>query len=445
DSINGDGGFSGIFEQTPTLLSAHKVANDKVDFLFVVQLENISQNTFANAAIGRLQKQGYRFKTRNYNDFKISEISHQGKTLTFIFYKNFFLASFTPYLIEDAIRAISNSEIQSYKERFISLSDAQSSGLSLYVNFAKTNNLFGAFTKNLPDLPFVSGKYSLTMDSTTLQLSGFTKGSEQWTKVHNSQPATFEMVEVVPENTAYFHHITATDFSEWKSKHIQSIRSSNPKIKKLQDSLKSAFDFHSDQVFDLVNDEIGIAHLESVRARDEHKLLILEVKDMSETLRFFSQLTQRIALARGDSIYTESYSENEIRFLPIRNFPFLIIGEVANGFKQSFYINYRNYLIFSNDLQHLKNLVKSIQNENTWGKSIRMNNFLQRTNDASNIGLYINIPRAWNTFITTLNPTWSEHFKKNAQVYQSIDLAAFQFSSLNGQFFTNYTFSQPTT
>ncbi|MEQ9466465.1 MAG: DUF3352 domain-containing protein [Ekhidna sp.] len=444
DSINGEGGFSAIFEKAPTLASLHKVSNSNVDFLFIVELQNISQNTFANATIGKLQKAGYRFRTRNYNDFKISEISNNGKTLTFIFYKNFFLASFTPYLVEDAIRAISDTELASFREKFTRLSETGVQGMaSIYVNYAKASEAIGAFTSGNVKIPMLSGNYEVMLDSTFIQLSGFSYTKDGWLGTHTTQPATFDMAEVVPENTAYFFHITSTEISKWKEQQIQYLRSTDPKIRNYQDSLKALYDFNADQVFDLIDNEIGVANLESPRSRDEQKLMILEVKDIQESLDFFSQLTQRISIARGDSVYTESYSDNEIRFLPIANFPSTILGNLADGFDQCFYISYRNYLIFSNDLQELKNLISSVQNEDTWGKSIQMNNFLERANNAANVSLFVNIPRAWTNILNTLKPEWEEHFRKNTNAYKSFELAAFQFSYLDGRFFTNYTFTQP--
>ncbi|MEQ8904014.1 hypothetical protein [Ekhidna sp.] len=444
DSINGEGGFTAIFDDAPTIASMHKVSNTEVDFLFIVELQNISQNTFANAAIGRLQESGYRFRTRNYNDFKISEISNEGKTLTFIFHKNFFLASFTPYLVEDAVRAISDSEMLSFKEKFNQLNATGTEGLlSIYVNYAKSGDLMGALITENINFPMIAGNYGLMLDSSFLQLSGFSNATEGWIGTHKEQPATFDMVEIVPENTSHFHHITSVNIGSWKTEQINYLRKKFPAVKSLQDSLKSLYDFNVDQVFDLVDNEIGVASLESPRVRDRQKLMILEVNNVQESLDFFSLLTQRIALARGDSVYTESYSDNEIRFLPIRDFPSTLLGDIADGFDQCFYISYRNYLIFSNDLQELKNLITSILNEDTWGKSIQMNDFFSRTNNAANVSLFVNIPRAWNNMLTTLKPEWEEHFKQNASSYKSIDLAAFQYSYLDGKYFTNYTFTQP--
>ncbi len=444
DSINGDGGFTAIFEDAPIITSVHKVSNSEIDFLFAIQLQNISQNAFTNAAIRRLKDQGYRFKTRNYNDFKISEISNAGKTLTFIFYKNFFLASFTPYLVEDAIRAVSDTDIASFKDKFSLLSPTGTRGVgSIYVNYGEFDELMGAFSGTPLELPFNAGNYELQLDSTFIQLTGFSYANEGWMAIHTQQSSSFEMAEIVPENTAYFYHITSSSFSTWKEKQINYLRSNDDEIRAFQDSLKSKYDFNVDQVFDLIDNEIGVANLESPRSRDRQKLLFLEVKSADESLNFFSQLTERVALSRGDSVYSESYSESEIRFLPIAEFPSTILGQMAEGFEQCFYIGYRNYLIFSNDLESLKDLITSIQNEDTWGKSIQKNDFLARANKSANVSFFVNIPRAWSTIQDEIKPDWGEHFSNNASVYKSIEMAAFQYSYLDGKYYTNYTFSQP--
>ena len=444
DSINGQGGFASIFKNTPALASLHKVSNNELDFLFVVELQNISQNTFANAAVGRLQKSGYRFKTRNYNDFKISEISNMGKTLTFIFFKNFFVASFTPYLVEDAVRVISEGELLSFRNSFLQLENVTESAFgSVYVNYKDFGELAGAIGREKIDFPLLTGGYELVQDSSFIQLSGFSYASDGWITTHNQQPSTFDMAEVVPENTASFYHITSSNFSDWKEKQISYLRKNNPEVRTYQDSLKKAYDFNSDQVFDLIDNEIGIASLESPRRGDNHKLLIFEVKNREESLSFFSQLTERIALARDDTVYSESYSENEIRFLPVSEFPSTILGKPAYGFSQCFYIGYRNYLIFSNDLEELKKLISLIGDEATWGKSLRMNRFLERANKTANLSLFVNVPRAWNTIQNGMKEEWKDHFKDNSEVYKSLEMAAFQYSYADGRYFTNYTFSQP--
>lgn len=444
DSINGDGGFSANFRNLPSLISLHKISNTNFDFLFVLDIQNLAQNTFISATVGQLKAKGFRFKTRNYNGFKISEIGKDGNVFTYIFYKNFFLASFTPYLVEDAIRTISDDDTPSFKQAFNQLNPVSLDGLAtMYINYNQAGNILKALTGNDTNFPLHSGMYSIELDSGYFGASGFSYAKDGWLSTHTEQASSFEMAEIIPSNTAFLHHITSSDFSKWKEKQMAFIKRTDKKASSHQDSLKKAFDFSADQVLDLVDSEIGLATLESVRASEKQKLFILKVKDIGDALTFFEQVTERIAYSRGDSVYSESYSDSEIRFLPIQNFPMTVLGKIAAGFPQCFYMSYRNYLIFSNDLNELKNLVASIQNEDTWGKSLNINRFLDRTNNAANVNLFVNIPRAWSNILPEINAEWQDHFRSNSEAYKSIDFAAFQYSYLDGKYFTNFTFTQP--
>lgn len=435
DSVNGNGGFSTIFKEMPTLISTHKVSSSSLDFLFILDIQNLSQNTFVSAAIGRMKTEGYRFRTRNYNGYKISEIGSGEQMFTYIFHKNFFLGSFTPYLVEDAIRTIEEADILPFDEVH-----AITNG-TIHINFKEFANLVAVFTLDKTSLPLSSGSYELSLDSATLNFSGFSKATDDWIATHKEAPSRFEMAEVIPFNTSLLYHITSSNFSNW---HLEQSKSSNsPEVQALKDSLKSTLDFSADQVFALLDEEIGLAILESGRPDNTDKFFILKVKDTKESLTFFEQLSERIAYARGDSVYTESYSENEIRFLPIANFPSAIIGDLATNFERCFYFSYRNYIVFSNSIQELKSLVNSTQTEDTWGKSIQMNTFLEKANAEANVSLIINIPRFWPTFVSSIKPEWASYFKANEKTYKKLELAAFQFSFLDDKYFTNFTFSQP--
>lgn len=444
DTLNGKGGFSAVFKNAPTLISMHQTSSEDFDFLYVVDLENIAQNTFAEASVNKVKKMGYRVKTRNYNGFEISEISKDSKIFTFIFYKNFALASFTPYLVEDAIRALSGDQ-NPFKGKFINIDDTsqEPSLLKLYVNYEALSTAFSSISLEDTSLPFESGDYSLSMDSNFFSLSGFSYATDTWISTHSQQGATFDMAQVIPENTAYMYHISGIDLKDWKVKHLDYLRANYPDIKSLQDSLKQNYDFDVAQVFDLVDEEIGVVKVEAGSSKDHRMLFILEVQDTKKSLDFIQGLTERVVRSQGDSVYSESYSDNEIRYLPIKDFPSALLGNLASDFSQCFYVNHRNYLIFSNNLQELKAAVYGIQNENTWGKSLRANEFLLRTNNTANVSLFINIPRAISTVQDDLKAGWKNHLSENLSTYQNFEYAAFQFSHIDNKYFTNFTFSQP--
>lgn len=443
DSINGSGGLTTIFKEAPLLISLHKISKNDLDFLFILTIQNISQNTFVGATIGNLKKCGYRFKTRKYNGYKITEISKGHDVFTFIFYKNYLLASFTPYLVEDAIRTLEGNQIP-YMKEFLQKENLPTSGLlDIHMNYEQSSKLLSGISNSEINLPFKNGNFTTQIDSGFISISGFSYADKGWITTQVKQPSGFEMAEVIPENTAYVLHISSSDMASLKEKQMEYITSWEPEIKAYQDSLKRSFDFDPNQVLDLVDKEIGIVQLESGSSRESNRMCILKLVSAENALNFFKHLTDRIARSRGDTVYMEPYSKNEIRYLPIKNFPMTFLGEIAGSFDQSFYINHRNYLIIANDLQELKDLIMSIQNEDTWAKSLRINEFLQRANHAANLSMFINIPRTTKIIKSNVSRSWRKHFETNLSTYQNFEFAAFQFSYLDNRYFTNFTFSQP--
>lgn len=437
DSISGEGGFSSTFQNVPVLISAHKVSNTTIDYLYVVDLQNILQSTFIRSSIARLKQSGYRLKTRNYNGFNIGEMSNGKRPFTFVFHKNFFLASFTPYLVEDGIRTINDHDIFAFRETYKEVPPG-----NIHINYAQLGNLIESFIVSKVQIPLASGSYHIEIDSLFIHLSGLTAPKE-WLRSHASLPGNFEMVEVVPSHAAVFYHFSSSDLWNWKSKQVHFLEN-NPSIKRLNDSLSKVIDYHPGQVFDLIDDEMGLVQLESSTASDDQKLFILKVKDAGEAAAYFRQVTERVAYARGDSAYSESYSERDIRFFPVKAFPKTILGKIAKGFDQCFYINYRNYLIFSNDIQELKSLVSLMDSEETWGKSLHINEFLNHTNAHANVGVFVNIPRAWHLFSQQTKLGWKGYFQSHKNAFGKVELMAFQISWINDQYYTNITFSQPT-
>lgn len=443
DSINGIEGFSSIFNNTPTLISAHQVSMDEVDYLFVLDLQNISQNTFVNAAIGNLQQHNFRIKTRNYNGFKISEISNGPRIFTYIFFKHYFVASFTPYLVEDAIRTVDEGELPHFQQLSQnSINTILGSTITIHTNGEYLGKLIQSVFDAEIDLPIYQGKYEAIIDSAYLYLSGASTVNDGMIQVHQSEPAPFDIIEVVPSNTAYMYHFSSTDMPDWKDRQMKWIRKERH-VSTYQDSLINTYDFQSDQVFDLLDNEMSLLWLEPENSIDIPKLLILEVKDISESLAFFRSATERIALALNDSVYSESYSENEIRFFPMKDFPTTLLGDLGSGFNQCFFVGYRNYLIFSNSLLDLKRMINAIEEEDTWGKSIEFYDFFQKANYSANFSLLVNIPRTWPILSSKVRPRWKASINDNIHHYKRLDLAAFQFSYLDNIYYTNITLSQP--
>lgn len=447
DSIIGPGAFSSSFGSNPALFSLHTISSSEFDFLFIVEIQNLTQHAF----ISKMQTV-YTKKTRQYLGFTITELksADDQETFTFIFYKKFLIGSFTAFLVEDAIRAVDDENILPFVAKFPELQQVtkleQDQG-NLYVNFERMEPALSAFSSQIGGFNLGKSAFlDLKITDDLINLSGFTfldKPDQLLIPFRQQSGGSFNMPEVVPNETASLLHYHFADAKRFGTELSTYFSKTDPKIAQLRATLLQENDLDVAFTFNLIDEEIGLAKLESANPEKPDMLLILEIKDMGEALNFFNSVGERDAATRGDSTYVEYFGNYQIRKLPYANFPYALLGDPARDFDHAFYIQHRNYLIFSNSLLRLKNLTLSIENENIWSKSLGIRRFLNQVNQSANLSYFVNTSRSWSGLKASLKEGWSAHADQYQFTYKNVEFLSFQFSTIDDKFYTNFSAFQP--
>ncbi|MBV6647977.1 MAG: hypothetical protein KI790_21125, partial [Cyclobacteriaceae bacterium] len=446
DSIVGKESIENLIEGNQSLISLHTTSKNAFDFLFVLEINTIKQHNVLSEIQEFFRQNGYRKKSRSYLNFSITEVSDgHGTNFTYIFHKNFFIGSTTAFLVEDAIRTVSDPKLSSFYESFAELQPItkldQDLG-NLYLNlegFLKFLTLFGEVDISTPA---ISSFLDVKVEDNSLNFDGFTFADlsssflNQFTGV---TPSTFDLSEVIPLTTAVFHHYAFDNPSGWSSRMKATLPES---LQKKKQELLKKVDFDVDYVYELIDQEIGLAQAEGI-AGEWSRTLFLEVKDAQNAARFFDGVIKRFRDARRDSIFQEKFKGFTVKYLPAPDFPATLIGKAGQGFENCYYTTYRNYVLFSNSLPGIKNVVNSILEENTWRKSLRRMQFLNRTNVESNYSLYVNVPQFWEHLLQVLAPKWRNAFRQNDYFLKTFENIAFQFNAVDDKFFTNVIVHQP--
>lgn len=451
DTISGDGNFKSIFKHTNTLISLHQKSSDDFDFLLIAEIDDLSKHAFVSHTLVHFRKLGYQKKTREYLDFTISEIDlpNRNETFTFIFYQKYFIGSFSAFLVEDAIRTVANSEADSFNNKFKELqkiTKLEKDEGNIYVNFTNYDAILnGIFKTDISKSIAKSSYLDLKIRDKAINLSGFTfldEPTEFLSTLAQKPGAAFDMAEIIPTQSAWAFHYNLSDPLDFASK-LESyfLISDNGVLQKRKDQL-TKHDFDVTYLFQLIDEEIGLITLEPNRPTHKDQLLILEIKDIGEALRFFNSVSEREAAKTQDTVYVEKFGDYEIRKLPIVDFPYSFLGEIALGFESAFYLQYRNYIVFSNNLLQLKNLTLSIDNENTWSKSLKIKKLLDQSNQSANFSLFINTPRSWGQFTSSLKDSWVDVVRDNQFQLRKLEFISAQFSAIDNKFYTNITVHQ---
>ena len=184
--------------------------------------------------------------------------------------------------------------------------------------------------------------------------------------------------------------------------------------------------------------ELGVCWMESKGQMMSKILIINSPKSTDDWLTALNSLSEKLST---DTIFYEKFSEYEIRELPLYRFPEKLLWPLVSGFNTSYYTRLGDAIFIGENLEELKRFLDDIDREETWGKSVVQNQFLESTLLESNVSLYINTPRVWSVFENSLHPRWKEFARENRSLIKSLGMGAIQFSHLNDSYYTNLSWS----
>ncbi len=112
DSLMGSAGkLDKIVEAGSFLFSIHTISSTSMDFVFYINLEDPEyQEEFIRISDHFRKVPDNKYSERIYRGQVIAEIKNKNsnRTFSYILYKNHFVGSYTPFLVEDVIRTVQN-------------------------------------------------------------------------------------------------------------------------------------------------------------------------------------------------------------------------------------------------------------------------------------------------------------------------------------------------
>jgi hypothetical protein len=448
------GSISSLFQNTPALISLHITEAQDFDFLYLLEIKNLEQLSITSAIVDAIARTN-RKNTRKYLGKTISEIQSGGKMFSYIFYKNYFIGSFTPFLVEGAIRTITETESQSFIDlhpQLFKLAKLNQDQGNVYINLKKLSRIAEVFSDRVKiDLSALDklgyeSFLDLRVEENNVILNGFSLdqlGAESILSTFVGNPGVpFSLQNVIPNRTAYFYHFSFKNFEAWQTKWSKVWPEEQVSRAQQKASLLSKYDVDLSAAGKWVGSEIGLAALETNSSGTEDYLIAISTPDVGEAYKQLNTITERMATADRDTVYSESYGNYEIREIKIPQLPLLLFGTPFYGFENTYFLPLDGNIILSNSVKALKLLLDDIESEDTWGKSIKMMDYLSSLNKESNLSLIINTNRSWSNFMNKLNANWQPTFEEHANLLRSFETLAVQFSNIDTKYYTNIVLNQ---
>ena len=432
-----------------TLISLHVTRKDDFDFIFYSPAKPALEHQF-NSMLEKLTSvKGITFSQREYNGVQIFELSQKQRTFSWINIENVWISTFTPILIEDVIR-MHNSNGLTYKERLGSvyqLPRVKNDGGNIYLSLKNFAEWFSLFINESPSPLIQHFGQSALLDvkisnENTFVLNGFcvdsiTHSNYILSAFKNQVPVPFGLKQFISNRALMVVSYGISNGANFRKDLPEATRV--PRA--IRDTLAQISKSLAVDIQKMVNNlagEVGVVSLEARGGRLSNLLIINSLNGVDTWINTFNALSEKVSM---DTVFFEKYSEYEIRELPLYRFPEKLFYPLISGFNTSYYTSMGTTLFVSEDLNELKRYLDDIDREETWGKSVVQNQYLESTLLESNVSLFINTPRVWNTLEKSLRPRWKKFVQENRPLFRSLGMGAAQFSHLNDSYYTNISYA----
>ncbi len=440
-----------IFSTRPgSLISLHITKRDDFDFVFYVPANKQIQHEIAAKIdeFKNMPNRDFLFSEREYDGVKIQEMKTGGKLFSWFFLEGIWVGSFTPILIEDVIRTHQSED--NFKTKLGGLhrlTKIKNDGGNVYLNLKGFSQFISLFTKEPPSQIIQKFGRSALLDVKQDEyknfiLNGFTQDSTLHANqilsiFKNQRPVPFSIKGLVSNRSIMFTSYGISDGALFFSD-LKAFSDANHFAKDTLAQLEKSLRVDLQKFRNNLSGEVGVSWVESKKQKTS-KIVIINTKNgKEEWLTALNTLSSKLSI---DTIFYEKYSEYEIKELPIYRFPEKVFSPLISGFDNTYFTHIGDAILLAEDLDELKLYLDDIDKEETWGKSVAQNKFLETTLLESNISTYINTSLALNVISGSLQPRWKEFVQKNQSLLSTLDMGSIQFSHLNDSYYTNVSWS----
>lgn len=449
DSLKGQSGIGSLTEGD-FLISMHVVTRNSFGFLYLLDLNAPgSQRTLSRLLEEMQQEGGWQLDTRTYQGQDINELTLGDRTFSYLIHNNKFAGSYTPFLVEDVVRLVTDEEQPDFFRANPSLESMlklnQDDG-NIYVNLRHISSFFGAFvnpryTETLEGLELLgnSSFLDLKINENAILMNGITEeGQNTFLSTFSGQlPASASVKHMIPNATAFLHQYTLSDPDSWHDRLLEYWSATDAGYLRDRETFFSNHPLEAEAFFSTVGASITLMHIEEPGAPEYTPMALVESRDIAGMMNQLNRLSEAISSARGDSLYVEGYGNYEIRELNVPDVPKYLFGPSFQGFDATFYTQSGPVVILSPDILSMKKLLDAIQNEDTWGRSVLYNQFLENTLEEANVSFHVNVRRAWEHTLRIADQEWRQFGIRNGEVLKSFGLISCQFSQLDDNFYTS--------
>ncbi len=430
DSLLGKGGkLERALKGNQFVMSWHPVGREEFDFLFTISFRDLSNLDILKDLENNLPPLS-RINTRSYSNVEIKEFQSLDleRNLSYAIIGNVFVASYSSFLVEDAIRYAQNSNLLNFKSSNKQLFDAlpRPKGLGVIrISGQAIGKVINGISRNAEFKMIES--FSRNGIAANLELKFLNDQVIMEGHAYFSDGKEFDFTASKSGNPKSFQNLVSNRTAVYQQYHLEDLA----QISKLEDK---GFQFTSTLKGDIekslidkgfLNDLTGEAAFllfELISNEPQDKILLLQVNQIQNKIQLLRAFNAGIDRSELEEFPSDFYQQMEIIRIASEEFPAHLFGGKFQGFSDTYITVVNDVLVFANSSKAIKLFIDDINNDNTWGKSLNQRKLIDNLSPENGFYFMLDIHRFWSAIIENSSPNWKSFFQKYAPQLKSFEL-----------------------
>jgi Protein of unknown function (DUF3352) len=413
------------------IVSAHIVGPRAYDFLFVVDLKEASFISVLQQYLTSFSGKGYTVKKDNYRGGPITQV-HNAKdnsTLSLVMKEPYFIGSYSRKLITASLDAFTGTNL-SGNASFQNLLAVEHDLGRVYINFPQLPAYASVYTEgnnayvNQFSSALQSSVLNLSLENETFQIKGVTllnDSIESYIKsLHVSGKGPTEIVQVVPQRTAFYLGMGFNSFSEFFKNFETNLKANASEYTAYRESFKRVEDFLNidlqKNVMDWIGDEVAIMELQSAGSGAHNEAVLVlkahNIESAKENLDHIEKMVRKRTPVKFKSVAHRGYA---INYLSMKGLFNVLFGKFFARYDKPYYTIINNFVIFSNGPEAIKSIINDYLDKNTLSRSEEFRAFRKKFEDEGSVFVYMHAPALFTTARNLANPATRTTMTENKE------------------------------
>lgn len=425
-----------IFKTYPLVVSGHVTGPNTFSEIYYLRLNNANPDGEADQLVMGILGKKVKKQTRNYNGTEIREVKlDSARMFTWSVSKGVFIGSFTPYLVEDALRQQKYIKSTSPAVKMMSFVDTNKKNLVIGIHYngfhkwvlTQLNTLSGLKLEPLQRVGEWSiAKLSIKSDCITFQGTTIVDGANQFLSLFKDQKSVpLNVFKILPSRTAA---VVAWGFSSptvWLDDFAEYLHENNGNTSSSRN--KVYFE-------DWIGNEVSLIVTEPVsESNDNNYFAAVAVNNSSICQKKMLEVSEK---SESNKPLEESYNGVIIRKLKMNDLIPSVLGPLFSKLNGSYYCIINNYFVASNQVAALRGFINDNKSKNLLIGQERFKSITNVVHPFGNLYFYAGFPQSEKIFKSIAAPGWLDWLTQYGNKVKGWNGLALNIGSSNGVFNT---------